>query len=362
MKIILNILVVMFILTGCMTNTQTYNIAINKITTTNKSANNNINKNIFNNNLVIPTVANKKKIALLFSSNKIGHYAIDATNTSLAYLLNLKKPFKLKVFDMIKEDQKSFKTTLDDINDQGFTDIVAIITNNSYQNLVKVSNLSRFNIFLPLIHKDNIDEPLKNITFGGVDYDAQFTKLLKQSTNSNINLYDNSSFGIILKNKLNTVDTNIAYEYKVDNTSGLYKRFLVKNNKKFKSSTVILNTPIIKSSILLSQLRANNIFPKKILSTQLNYSPLILSLTQNKDRKNLIVANSIEKVDDNLKESITLLESDISYDWLNFSTLVGINFFIKENNSSIHSKIIDNQVIYNVRLLKAKMHSFLELN
>ncbi len=54
-------------------------------------------------------------------------------------------------------------------------------------------------------------------------------------------------------------------------------------------STIILNTPIVKSSIILSQITAFEVEPAKVLSTQLNYNPLLVKLTQEKIEKTFML-------------------------------------------------------------------------
>ena len=123
-----------------------------------------------------------------------------------------------------------------------------------------------------------------------------------------------------------------------------------------------MNTSIIKSSIILSQLRAYGTVPYKILSTQLNYTPLVISLTQYPDRKNFVIANSISKTDFKLQESLLLLDADIEYNWVNYSTLVGVDsLFSKTQSQLFPEKIIDNQVSYDVLLYKNTRHGFKKL-
>ena len=126
---------------------------------------------------------------------------------------------------------------------------------------------------------------------------------------------------------------------------------------------MFLNTPIIKSSILLSQLRAYDTVPYIILSTQLNYTPLVISLTQYPDRKKFIVANSIEKVNLKLEESLALLDVDVAYNWVNYSTLIGIDsIFFKDESKLFPNKIVDNQVQYETTLHKNTRHGFKKLS
>ena len=105
-----------------------------------------------------------------------------------------------------------------------------------------------------------------------------------------------------------------------------------------------------------------DITPAVILSTQLNYNPLIISLTQYHDRINLITANSIEKVNSKLEETMNLLNIDINYNWVNYSILVGVNYLYDQNKENIIiNEIIDNQVVYNTKFYKSTRNGFKEI-
>jgi len=140
-----------------------------------------------------------------------------------------------------------------------------------------------------------------------------------------------------------------------------YFKGIVKDYK-LKNSTLFLNTKLVKTSIILSQLRAYDIEPKVILSTQLNFDPRIIALTQEKDRENFVVASSIDKVDDKLIDIIKMYGGDIEYSWVDYSTLVGINYLYESNVSNgINTKIEENKVIYEPKLYKTTRFGFLEI-
>jgi SRSO17 transposase len=136
----------------------------------------------------------------------------------------------------------------------------------------------------------------------------------------------------------------------------VYKRFL--KNRKFENSMVILNTPIVKTSILLSQIRALDVNIQGVLSTQLNFTPLILSLTQKEDRKNLNVANSIGNLPIDLKEINSILDNNIEYSWVNYSIIVGMEYLTNSLKLFEDLKIRDNQIVYPITIYKVKKYSF----
>jgi hypothetical protein len=96
-----------------------------------------------------------------------------------------------------------------------------------------------------------------------------------------------------------------------------------------------------------------------ILSTQLNYTPLIFSLTQKIDRKNLVVANSIGKIPLELIEYNEILGNSVSYNWVNYSSIIGAEFLSTNNIDFFEDlKIENNQVVYPVKLYEVNDYSF----
>lgn len=102
---------------------------------------------------------------------------------------------------------------------------------------------------------------------------------------------------------------------------------MLKNNKTLLNSSIFMNTPLVKTSLISSQLRVYKIVPYMLLSTQINYNPMLLTLTQYEDRKNFYLANSIGKTTVEMEELNSLFGHDIVYDWVNYSTSIGIDYF-----------------------------------
>ncbi|NQY22312.1 MAG: hypothetical protein HRT40_13610, partial [Campylobacteraceae bacterium] len=75
-----------------------------------------------------------------------------------------------------------------------------------------------------------------------------------------------------------------------------------------------------------------------------------------------ITANSIEKVNAELEETMNLLNIDINYNWVNYSILVGVNYLYDQNKENIIiNEIIDNQVVYNTKFYKSTRNGFKEI-
>lgn len=300
-------------------------------------------------------------IAIVYPSVNIGKYALEATNSINTYLLYKGKAFSIKTFDMFIQNKHNIINVFHTIMKQHITKIIAMVTKEQLQYLNNIQNIDKVTIYLPLINKYEVSNRnnLTNlhVTFGGISYAKQFKKLLSYSKGHKlIDFYDNTQIGSFLHNFLRS--KKIIYSKMIDDNNGRYKYFL-KRNRYIRDASIILNTPIVKSSILLSSITAEELTPSMILSTQLNYTPLIFSLTQKRDRRKLIVANSIGKIPLDLTEYSNILGNSISYSWVNYSCIIGAELLSSNNIDFFKDlSIKDNQVIYPVNLYKVHDHSF----
>ena len=72
---------------------------------------------------------------------------------------------------------------------------------------------------------------------------------------------------------------------------------MLSGNSRLSDATVFLNVPLVKASMVSSQMRLYDVKFNALLSTQINYAPSIFKLTQPQDREKLYIANSISKTD-----------------------------------------------------------------
>lgn len=336
------------------------NIALDKEIKSNIALDNKI-KDITEDVVELDTTINT--IAIVFPSKVIGKYAIDATNSAMSYLLYKKNTFQLKVFDTVDENKQSIEKVFNKIEKEGISKILVLFTYNGAKYLKDVKNINKYDIYLPLIDKSILNLDLNNAIYGSINYAEQFELLLKYSSDKISNFYDNSKLGATLFNAVNTKTNKQIYTKRINNNNGQYKKFLTIENKKLLDSTLIVNMPIVKSSIILSQVYANDVNLTNILSTQLNYTPLLLSLTQIEDRSNMIIANSIDKINNVVEENNALLDTDIVYNWVNYSTTIGIEYLISKDISSFVSITLENdQIKYPVKLYTTTKYSFQPLN
>lgn len=86
-----------------------------------------------------------------------------------------------------------------------------------------------------------------------------------------------------------------------------------------------------------------------------------MTLTQYQDRKELFIANAISKFNPSVEAYAITLGSDIAYDWIDYSTALGVDYFLSEEfgeKRNFYSNFEDNQIIYDIQILNPGYHSF----
>jgi SRSO17 transposase len=300
------------------------------------------------------------KVAILVPQKSIRRYAITTVNSIVAYMLSKNHDFEVSVFNSVDEEESSIKEAIEEIKRQNHQYVIAPVTIKGAQELVKYSQ--NLLIYIPTLHLNEFNNLNSNIIFGGIDYEEQVSRLLKYS-NSKVSLFwDGSLLGENLNEIIKKQVPHIGYEQAIDNSKVNFKR-IFKDNNKLNNSSIFLNTPLVRTSLIASQLRFYEREPYSLLSTQINYNPLILTLTQFEDREKLYIANSIGKTSTKLEEINALFGHNIVYDWVNYSASIGVDYIytrhlLPTENQEFREKIEDNQVIYDISIVKPKRYKF----
>lgn len=297
------------------------------------------------------------KLAIIYPSNVVGKYANNTVNTITGYLLYRNQKFTIESFDTSLESIASIQKAYDELKEKGFKKVIALFTKTGYDIMSSFSYSSNMKVYFPLINASEVLATKDNFIYGGISYLNQIRLLQTLSNQKNIMFYQDNYLGKKLKsvyeNSVNNIE--VVKEIKVRNND--YKSLV--DDEKLLGSTITLNTSIIKTSILLSQIRAFEKEPNAILSTQINYNPLLVSLTQAEDRVNFVIANSIDKTDAKLEDTLDLLGVDIVYDWVNYSSLIGVNQLFDNNDKElIKTQIDNNRVVYQPQLYKNTEYGF----
>ncbi len=299
------------------------------------------------------------KLAMLVPQKVIRRYAISTVNSALAYLLYKKYNFDLKIYNSNDEDEESLLKALANIRGDGYKYVLAPLTEKGANTVVQ--NSDGLVIYIPTVNSNKIDNPSPNVIFGGINYKQQIDKLLLYATNKVAIFSDSSSIANELNSDVQNSQKLVVYTKQFKNSNVNFKKIL-KWNRKLDNSSIFLNLPLVKASLLASQLRVYSRKPYNLLSTQINYNPMILTLTQYEDRKSMLIANSIGSVNDEITMSNDFLGSDIEYNWVNYSTSLGLDilynrFFLQNKARSFLEKVVNNQVEYNTYIMSPKRYT-----
>jgi len=331
-------------------------------------------------------------IAMLLPYNKIGKYATSTTNAAFAYLMTRSNSFKLKSYKIESEDRADIAAAFTKIEADKFDYVIAPFTKKGVENVISID--PNINIYFPTINKNDVNSTSPYLYFGGINYKKQSKLLLKKALSPLVIFTDRSQIGqelakyqkeeflhpTIDKDETMTYDNEISV-YGVEDDENLEDNYAkkknvinftisrrttnleryLKKNKKIVNGSFFINTPVIKTGMIMSQLTLYDTNATNILSTQINYDPLILSMTQYIDRKKMIIANSITDENNVLIEANSLLHNDIVYDWINYSTTLGIDYFytrITGDEREYKTPMQKNQMVYDIELIKPGFSRF----
>jgi hypothetical protein len=310
----------------------------------------------------------KIRIALLCSPSVIGKYSQSSYNVAMATLLASKVPFELVAYPMPNESYETISITIEKIINEGNTAILAPLTLDGTKHLLNVK--SAIPIFIPTVHRRDIGFAPDNITFGSIDYEAQLKTLVPFMSKSLAIFYGDSLVGAALSKTTQSVAadskkniTNFS-TYPVDIQGSNIVKYLARPAI-FSKKSIITHLPVVKTSMLLSQMTFTGAHESNILSTQINYDPALITLTQYPDRKNMIIANSIIEQVPSIYEANSLMNNDLSFDWINYTTSVGTDYLISMfygTQRAYSMPTIDHQIIYPVELMQPKESGFEPFN
>ncbi len=308
----------------------------------------------------------KVKIAMLLPYKIVGKYAASTTNAALAYLMTKNYSFELKSYKIENESAQEIQKALAKIQQDGFEYIIAPLTQEG-TDVVSALNPS-INIFFPTINKNDSNTQSSFLYFGGIDYRAQSDLLIKEAVSPLVIFYDQSAIGSKLalyeeeQFKFGDISNKRVIKYSIPvKTTNLSQYLEQKSN--IQNASFFINTPIVKTGMIMSQLTLYDVNAVNILSTQINYDSLLLSMTQYEDRKKMIVANSITHANNLLIEANALLANDIVYDWINYTTTLGVDYFfsvITQKNREYDIVLENNQIKHEIELLKPTRYRFVK--
>lgn len=299
------------------------------------------------------------KVALIIPQDVIKSYSVVVSDSVFAYIFKRDVGSHIEIFYSGDESAENLNLAINRAKNAGFKYLIAPLTTNGLE-IVNSDDYDDLIFYIPTINIKNISNPRSNLFFGGIDYEAQIQKLLTKA-NHKITAFGDGSRVSDMLNNLVANNTNEAYIKNIEGSD--IKLNFLKNNYKVKNSSIFLNTPLIKSALLSSQFRVFELTPHILLSTQLNYNSALISLTQSGDRKNMYIANSIMTPDSQLETLSAILGEKLDYDWVAYSTMIGmdfiyLNYINKSAKAIFKEEIQNNQIQYNINIMRAGNYGF----
>jgi hypothetical protein len=318
-------------------------------------------------NLSTPANSDELKIAMLLPHRQIGRYAQSTTNALFAYMLAQNVNYEFKSFYIEDESEASIEKAIETISDEGYHYLIAPLTIEGAEHLAELPN--ELQIYVPTVNRNDINETASDIFFGGIDYQAQIEALMRYVKDPLVIFYDESRLGRDLKDRtrdayaLLETDSPIArkiYSYGISKKSSNLK-YPLRANPLLENASFMLNTPVVKSGMIMSQITLFDVNASNILSTQINYDPLLFTLTQYHDRDTMLIANSINLHNNVITEANALLNNDIQFDWINYATTIGSDYFYSlatSHEREYNLPISNEQIQYPISIVRPQHSKF----
>jgi SRSO17 transposase len=338
------------------------------------------------------------KIAMLLPYKVIGRYAYSTTNAAFAYYLTKNRAFELKTYHVESEESNDLEKVLAQIEEENFHYVIAPLTLKGAHNVTSLD--LPMHIYFPTIHKSDMNVSSEYTYFGGINYKRQLESLMPYSYTPLTVFYDKNNLGRKLtqvtedeyrfafdqnrtKERILFYDEegdlltqeamdeqNLSFEANpkfysfaiAKRTSNLQSQ--LDENMKIQNGSFLLNTPVVKSAMVMSQLTLYDVNASNILSTQTNYNPELLLLTQPRDREKMYIANSINFHNNVIIESNALLRNNIVYDWINYATTIGADYFyhlITSAHREYPQEMVANQIEYPISIVKPTYSRFVTI-
>jgi hypothetical protein len=304
------------------------------------------------------------KIAVIIPQKIIKSYANVVSNAVLSYVLKQDADIEIKFINSNDESPQSLTNAMQTARAQGFNYFIAALTSNG-ANIINSLVLSNELIYIPSVHSSFIINPKPNLIFGGIDYKDQISALLAYSNEKIVAFDDGSSLGQKLNEYVRMQNSDYHEASIVGKDINLNDTLSKKS--KFDDASIFLNIPIVKASLVATQMRGFEIKPYALLSTQINFLPNIFNAIAQRDRQNLFIANSLNPINDLFLGLGDLFDVDFRYSQIGYSSAFGAEYiytnFINKSADRIFTERVENsQVLYGVKIYNAKGDHFDEAN
>ncbi|MRJ01925.1 MAG: hypothetical protein GXO19_00445 [Epsilonproteobacteria bacterium] len=210
-------------------------------------------------------------------------------------------------------------------------------------------------LFIPTINRRVLDFETP-FYFGGIDYLAQIDRLLSLGGEGPLAIFymGRSPLSQLLTNYA-TARRRGALLYNLKNRGKNLKSIL---SPALNGRDILLNTPIVTTSLILSQLTLYGYRPERKLSTQINFNPKLFDMTQSQDRRELYIANSITSPSPTVGAAVEIYGIDIDYDWLIYGIVAGVEHLLLPEEATTQEEFIDRQLQYDIQILRCGEKGF----
>jgi len=309
-------------------------------------------ENILSDNIATSTNINTMKIAVVLDKKRFFQFIPSILNSMNAYMIKKDINYDIKLFD--KED--NLTQEFNQIT-QNYKYIFTYFTNPSELNLTSKYPQNYF--FVPTLNKKQVDNNIsENIFFGGIDYANQVSKLNQFISGKTFIIYEDRELS---KYITSIIDNQLLQPH-------IIRKYPIQYDKSYDNNFVYLNTNVVNTAQILANFTYHKIDTNAILSTQLNYTPLLFSLTSSADVSNLILANSIFNINPIIEDNNKNIGSDIDFNWLNYttSTLLNLAYNLEINEdkhflNDFNLYMFFNQIEYKTNLYKIFQHGFIQI-
>jgi len=293
------------------------------------------------------------KIALLVPKKVIKGYAKKVSNSILSYLIFKGEDFTFEVFDSRDESEENLLQTIQKIKNKGYKYVIAPLTKNGAESLALLE--SDLLIYIPTINKKENIPNSGNIYFGGIDYEKQIDKLMPYTNGKLAVFMDKSQLAQELTSFIQKKSYDSYIYTKFIENARVNPKYILKGNSRLQNASIFFNMPLVSTALLASAFSSYNIKPYGLFSTQVNYSPLLFSMIQRKDRQNFYIANSIGYVNSKLNDINQNLGIKIKYDWVSYSSSIGVDYILSKYyaiDPLFTEDVISHQVLYRTKVEK----------
>ncbi|MBR8462680.1 hypothetical protein KDE13_06795 [Campylobacter sp. faydin G-140] len=309
----------------------------------------------------IPSSNGSNKIAVIIPQKVIKSYSQVVTNALIAYIAQTNAKVELKFIMSNDESPQNITNALNTAREGNFSYIIAPLTRIGAMILMQNLKQNEF-AYIPTIHVSAVTQTMRNVVFGGVDYKAQIAVLSRLANEKIVAFSDASQLGNLLNDYARISNLTEFYDVAI---SGKDLKLDVYLNKKsrYNNSTMFLNLPVIKASLIATQVRGYEISPYALLSTQINFIPNILSVIAERDRQNLYIANSINVQNDDIDDTNALFQTNLKFNWIAYSSSVGIDYIYSNFINNTQKRLfkeepINSQMNYTIQIFKADGYKF----